>query len=96
MMYMILKAIFRPIFWRSALTLLLCTPLLATAQAVSPAAAPAATATAASGGAEVGGPLLFKSLHLMPQDELPALHHPPHRRSRHRLARRLAAGLHLV
>ena len=50
MMYMILKAIFRPIFWRSALTLLLCAPLLATAQTANPAAAPAATAIATFGG----------------------------------------------
>jgi len=46
MMYMILKAI----FGRVLAMLLLCTPLLATAQAVKPAAAPAATAVATFGG----------------------------------------------
>jgi len=46
MMYMILKAI----FGRVLAMLLLCTPLLATAQAVKPAAAPAATAVATIGG----------------------------------------------
>lgn len=50
MMYMILKAIFRPIFRRTALTLLLCMPLLATAQVVKPAAPAAATAIATFGG----------------------------------------------
>jgi len=50
MMYMILKAIFRLIFWRAALTLLLCAPLMAAAQTVKPAATPAATAIATFGG----------------------------------------------
>jgi peptide-methionine (S)-S-oxide reductase len=45
-MYMILKAIFQ----RLTLALLLCTPLLAPAQAVKPATAPAGTAIATFGG----------------------------------------------
>ncbi len=45
MMYMILKAIFR----RTALTLLLCTPVMVSAQAVNPPATPTAIATFGGG-----------------------------------------------